>query len=363
MAAPTAVTSTVYNPAGKKRKKLTGKKKAAFLRRMARGRNKAAAKNHRPRKRNLDMFEDSRGYIHPIRGSKGYKKSKTTNRYSGKKKSNRKKKKTPPVSRPRSSNPGVLTIMAQPRKKYSGKKKSNKRRASNRPRYSGKKNRNRKRRNGGHVHRNPTNVFAGKRVWDAIKQTAEVTGGFLATAIIPEQFFTSYNQGATGFGMKAAIAIGGGYGLGYLLKADDGWMFLIGGLVEIVNTAFEEIAGTPIVDLQSFQQLLASGATPAAALAAATTSTSAVAAATGLPASSTGMSGISQMRWRMGNKRMAGSFEAASFPVPQGQPWPGQPFPALAAGPAPAAPANGKSQVSSTKSTGTSGFTGGAFYQ
>ena len=31
------------------------------------------------RRRNLQMFEDERGYIHPIRSSKGYKASKTTN--------------------------------------------------------------------------------------------------------------------------------------------------------------------------------------------------------------------------------------------------------------------------------------------
>jgi hypothetical protein len=328
--------AAVYNPAGTNRpkKKLRGKAKQAFLNRMKRGRAKAA------------------------RGA-APKRANPKKKYNGAKKKKAAAARSHRETRPVQSNPGVLTFMANSskKKKYNGAK-----RKKNSARPNRKKKYNRKaRKNGSHVHRNPPQLFAGRKVSDILKGTAEVLGGFAVTNIVPETLAPTYNTGGVGYLLNALAAGGAAMLVAWLASPNDGWMVLMGGTAAIFNRGIEDLTGTSVVDattLQSLMPQVASGAiTPAAAVAAATVPAS----ATGLPASSTGVSGYSQRRWSL-RKGMSGSYQKAGFNTPQGQPFPGQAPPMLNAGPAaPAPPANGKSTAMPV-STGTSGFADCAFY-
>jgi len=300
MASSNGPIAVVLNPAGKH--KLRGAKKAAFLKRMAKGRAKAngksAARTHRPKK----------------------------SAYNGR------KKKKPATTAPRTkSNPGVFTFMANGHKS-SGKKKKKK------SKYNGKKKT--RPATSRRAKSNPRGASASKAMsitkggpWAFARSVAAAGGGFLAANILPETALPAQNTGLMGYGLQAIVTGAGAVLLYKFAKPSDGFAFGIGGGLAMLNRGVEDLASVSIVDARSINDLIRQGVDPAVAAAQSTT------------VSGTGMGSASQRRWSL--RGMAGSYQAATFPTPQGQQWPGQRVPQLNAPPAPppAAPNGGKSQA------------------
>lgn len=124
-------------------------------------------------------------------------------------------------------------------------------------------------RNHHHLRRHSLRNPFGKATKDFLATAGWAIVGGVATRAIPENFLSNYNTGAIGYVMNAAVALGGGYGLGAVgLGPDAGFGFALGGVVMLAGRIVSEVFGKTVVQ---FSYPFGAGASaPAAAMAAPT---------------------------------------------------------------------------------------------
>lgn len=127
-------------------------------------------------------------------------------------------------------------------------------------------------RNHRHLHRHSLHNPFGKNTKDFLATAGWAVVGGVATRAIPENFLSNYNTGAIGYVMNAAVAIGGGYGLGAVgLGPDAGFGFALGGVVMLAGRIVSEVFGKTVVQ---FSYPFGAGAPASAPAVAAPTGTS-----------------------------------------------------------------------------------------
>lgn len=215
---------------------------------------------------------------------------------------------------------GVLTYMANPRRRKRSSNKARRRVVRHRARSRTAPMRRRSRRSNPRRRRNATIVMRNRHhrrrrnpgfggglfgnLGGLAIDSAFAIGGGVTTRTLPQLVLPNQNSGVMGYGLNILAAVGGSAAITKFTKnARYGGMFLLGGIVMTFGRVVDDIFGTQLVSFAAIN-----------------------------PGSSPVLSGDSTYDMRV-YRRLSGSYQPSNFPLPTN--------PLLTAGPAPAAASAG----------------------